>query len=165
LAAFAFHDNQTTVGTSSKSSFPTFIFKRKYDLITSVITTRVAAMNASRNLSGLLIAATVSAGAQAVNISPKPASNNSSAEWASAQVVDHFPWELPLEPLAPFSNEHVAALKLDRGLTHAPTMPETHTTLMNQPPAKREVSEPASELLMLAALGAAAIAIRRQSPY
>lgn len=122
-------------------------------------------MNASRNLSGLLIAATVSAGAQATNISPAPVSNDASPGWVSAQVVAHFPWELPLEPLAPFSNEHVASLKIDRGFTQAPTMPETHAALMNQPPAKREVSEPASELLMLAALGAAAIAIRRQSPY
>lgn len=122
-------------------------------------------MNASRNLSGLLIAATVSAGAQAANISPTPVSNDAPAGWISAQVVDHFPWELPLEPLAPFSNDHVNSLKLDRGFIDAPTMPETHAKLMNQSPAKREVSEPASELLMLAALGAAAIAIRRQSPY
>jgi len=122
-------------------------------------------MNASRNLSGLLIAATVSAGAQGANISPKPVSNDAPAEWISAHAVDHFPWDLPLEPLAPFSNDHLSSLRIDRGFTNMPATPETHAALMHQPAAKREVSEPASELLMLAALGAAAIAIRRQSPY
>jgi len=122
-------------------------------------------MNNSSKLSGLLLAATVSAGVQAAHISPTPVSNDASSGWASAQIVDHFPWELPLEPLAPFSNDHVSSLKIDRGSSQAPTMPATHATLINQSPAKRDVSEPASELLMLAALGAAAIAIRRQSPY
>jgi hypothetical protein len=137
-------------------------------------------MNHTRKLSGLLFAATVSAGAQADNIKADSSvrvagewGNPAQAAFTPAQSTDAFPWTFGAQPLWPFADDQLDDLKKARSAQPVPAIPQansqqmgtTHQTMVNQPAGRLDVAEPGADLLMLAALGAAAIAIRRQSPY
>lgn len=136
-------------------------------------------MNHTRKLSGLLLAASVSAGAQADNI--KAESSERTVEWGNpAQAAftpvpstDAFLWTFDAQPLWPFADDHLDDLRKARSAQPVPAIPQAnslqigtnHQTMVNQSAGRLDVAEPGADLLMLAALGAAAIAIRRQSPY
>lgn len=134
--------------------------------------------NKNRLLLALLVSGTLMSGAQATTIVQSTATDANfwpgihSASAAGAQW-QYFADGLPTTPWPEF----IASLNdtkdsdgvLSMGHTEQARAAEPHniastTELANKSAAAERVSEPATEILMMMALGALAIAVRRQAP-